>query len=234
MAKVLTFLTIAAAFNVAALASGACQAQEQSGNTQIQDGQEPILKVGNGVSPPRIIHQEEPEFSEQARASRYQGTCVLSVVVGEDGKPRDIKVTRRLGMGLDEKAVEAVQAWRFEPARKDGKPVATMVAVQVDFHLYGNGDARIAKLTRKAAGGDAKAELELSTMYLEGQDVPKNERLGLVFLERAAGHGLPKAQFLLGERVTHETVPLTTLERTCGTRWRRGADTSIVTRRSRN
>ena len=57
-------------------------------------------------------------------------------IVGPDGKPRDIRVHRTLGLGLDEKAVEAVKNWRFEPAMKDGKPVAVQVSAEVSFRLY--------------------------------------------------------------------------------------------------
>jgi TonB family protein len=64
------------------------------------------------------------------------GTVVLWLVVGPDGKPRDIKVLRTLGLGLDEKAIEAVRNWRFEPAMKDNKPVAVQINVEVNFHLY--------------------------------------------------------------------------------------------------
>jgi TonB family protein len=64
------------------------------------------------------------------------GTVVLWLVVGPDGRPRDIKVLRTLGLGLDEKAIEAVKNWRFEPAMKDGKPVSCMINVEVNFHLY--------------------------------------------------------------------------------------------------
>jgi TonB family protein len=56
--------------------------------------------------------------------------------VGPDGRPRDIKVSRQLGMGLDQKAIEAVRMWRFEPATKDGKPVAVQINVEVNFRLY--------------------------------------------------------------------------------------------------
>ncbi|MGO9404461.1 MAG: energy transducer TonB [Terriglobales bacterium] len=93
-------------------------------------------RVGGGVSGPKLIYQPDPEYSEEARKAKYQGTCVLWVVVGADGKPRDIRVARTLGLGLDEKAIEAVKTWRFEPGKKDDKPVATMINVEVTFRLY--------------------------------------------------------------------------------------------------
>lgn len=95
-----------------------------------------IFRVGAGVSPPRPIYQPEPEFSEEARKAKYQGICTLALVVGADGRPSQIRVQSSLGMGLDEKAIEAVKNWRFEPAMKDGHPVAVAIAVEVDFHLY--------------------------------------------------------------------------------------------------
>jgi TonB family protein len=95
-----------------------------------------IFRVGAGVSPPRPIYQPEPEFSEEARKAKYQGICTLALVVGAGGRPSNIHVQSSLGMGLDEKAIEAVKNWRFEPAMKDGHPVAVAIAVEVDFHLY--------------------------------------------------------------------------------------------------
>ena len=95
-----------------------------------------IFHVGGGVSPPRQIYAPEPEFSEEARKAKYQGVCTLGLVVGIDGRPTDIKVLSSLGMGLDEKAIEAVKTWKFEPAMKDGHPVRVAIAVEVDFHLY--------------------------------------------------------------------------------------------------
>jgi protein TonB len=94
------------------------------------------FRVGGGVSAPRAIETPDPEYSEEARKAKYQGTCVLWLIVGPDGKPRDIKVARALGMGLDEKAIEAVRNWKFEPALKDGKPVAVQINVEVNFRLY--------------------------------------------------------------------------------------------------
>jgi protein TonB len=95
-----------------------------------------VFHVGGGVSAPRPVYQPDPEYSEEARKAKYQGTCVLWLVVGPDGRPRDIRVTRTLGLGLDEKAIEAVKTWKFEPAMKDGKAVAVEISVQVDFRLY--------------------------------------------------------------------------------------------------
>ncbi|HKT87436.1 MAG TPA: energy transducer TonB [Candidatus Sulfotelmatobacter sp.] len=95
-----------------------------------------IFHVGGGVSAPRAIYSPEPEFSEEARKAKYQGTCTLALVVGTDGRPSNIRVQSSLGMGLDEKAIEAVKNWKFEPAMKDGHPVRVEIAVEVDFHLY--------------------------------------------------------------------------------------------------
>lgn len=95
-----------------------------------------IFRVGGGVSAPRALDTPDPEYSEEARKAKYQGTCVLWLIVGPDGKPRDVKVARALGMGLDEKAIEAVRNWKFSPAMKDGKPVAVQINVEVNFRLY--------------------------------------------------------------------------------------------------
>jgi protein TonB len=94
------------------------------------------FRIGKGVTPPRVIYQTDPEFSEEARKAKYQGTCVLSVVVDPSGHPTNIHVLSTLGMGLDEKAIESVKNWRFEPGQKDGHAVPVVIAVEVDFHLY--------------------------------------------------------------------------------------------------
>lgn len=95
-----------------------------------------VFRVGGGVSAPKAIYSPDPEYSEEARKAKYQGVCVLWLVVGPDGRPRDIRVARTLGLGLDEKAIEAVKTWRFEPAMKDNKPVAVQINVEVSFRLY--------------------------------------------------------------------------------------------------
>lgn len=94
-----------------------------------------VYTIGKGVSSPVILHKVEPEYSEEARKAKWQGTVQLSVIVDETGHPRDIKVSQSLGLGLDQKAIEAVQQWLFKPGMKDGKPVAVIATIQVTFHL---------------------------------------------------------------------------------------------------
>jgi TonB family protein len=92
-------------------------------------------RIGGGVSAPVPIFQPEPEYSEEARKAKWQGSVLLSLVVDESGKAVQIKVTKSLGLGLDQKAIEAVEKWRFKPGTKDGKPVAVIASVEVNFRL---------------------------------------------------------------------------------------------------
>ncbi len=95
-----------------------------------------LFRVGGGVLPPKELYTPEPEYSDEARKAKYQGVCVLYVEVSPDGTTHNIRVVRSLGLGLDEKAIEAVKKWKFEPAKKDGTPVSVAVNVEVSFHLY--------------------------------------------------------------------------------------------------
>jgi len=90
---------------------------------------------GRGVTPPQLVYKVEPEFSEEARKAKHQGVVVLTIEVDPSGNVRNVRVRQRLGLGLDEKAVEAVSHWRFRPAILDGKPVTTEAVVQVNFQL---------------------------------------------------------------------------------------------------
>ena len=93
-------------------------------------------RIGGGVTAPVAIYDPDPEYSEEARLAKYQGTVGLWVVVSADGKAHEIRVLRSLGMGLDEKAIEAVRGWKFEPGKKDGVPVAVEIGVDVTFRLF--------------------------------------------------------------------------------------------------
>lgn len=94
-----------------------------------------VTHVGGGVSKPVVLYSVEPEFSEEARKAKFSGNVEVYLWVDADGKPSHIRVVRGVGMGLDEKAVEAVRQYRFRPAMKDGKPVAVDLYVDVDFQI---------------------------------------------------------------------------------------------------
>jgi len=94
-----------------------------------------VFRVGGGVSAPALIHRVDPEYSEEARKAKHQGTVELYVEVEADGRAHKIVVRRGLGLGLDEKAIEAVRQWRFKPAMKNGKPVTVGALVTVHFRL---------------------------------------------------------------------------------------------------
>lgn len=96
-----------------------------------------LYQVGGRVSAPEVIHSVEAEFSDEARRAKYQGICMISLIVDAQGNPQDIHVVQQLGMGLDEKAIEAIRQYKFRPAMKDGKtPVPVMIQIEVDFRLY--------------------------------------------------------------------------------------------------
>ena len=94
-----------------------------------------VFRIGGGVSAPRLTYKVEPEYSEEARKAKYQGTVVLAIEVWPDGKAHNIRVIRSLGLGLDEKAIGAVQQWRFVPGKKDKLPVKVRANVEVNFRL---------------------------------------------------------------------------------------------------
>lgn len=94
-----------------------------------------VFRVGGGVSQPAVIFKVDPEYSEEARKAKYSGTVMLSVVVDSEGKARDIHVVKSLGMGLDEKAIEAVEKWKFKPGMKGGQAVNVRATIEVNFRL---------------------------------------------------------------------------------------------------
>lgn len=119
------------------IGTGCCGGVGPSSGPGVGEGPSGIYPAGKmGVTVPEVIYNPEPSFSEEARKAKAQGIVLLLLVVGKDGRTYDIRVGQSLGMGLDEKAIEAVSRWRFRPATLNGQPVATQVAVQVDFHLY--------------------------------------------------------------------------------------------------
>jgi TonB family protein len=103
--------------------------------TQTAAAAPPATKVGNGVRPPVLLSKIEPEYSPEGLTAKYQGTVILSVVIGTDGQATDLQLVKSLGFGLDEKAAEAVSQWHFSPGQKDGTPVPVQATIEVNFRL---------------------------------------------------------------------------------------------------
>jgi len=115
---------------LAALVSAQSQDPDFTGGT--------VYRAGGDVKPPSLVSKVEPSYSDEARNAKISGSVLLAVVVDPTGVPRDIRVTRSLGLGLDEKAIEAVSKWRFAPGMKDGKPVSVRATIDVSFRLLDN------------------------------------------------------------------------------------------------
>ena len=95
-----------------------------------------VRQVGGGVSAPQLVFKVEAEFSEEARKAKVSGNVVVGLIVDEKGNATHVHVVRGLGMGLDEKAIEAVRQFRFKPAMENGKPVKVEVNVEVNFQIF--------------------------------------------------------------------------------------------------
>ena len=95
-----------------------------------------LRHIGGGVSAPVPLFTPEPEFSEEARKAKASGNVIVYLQVDEQGRPLHVRVLRGLGMGLDEKAVAAVQQYRFKPALENGHPVRVEMNVDVNFQIF--------------------------------------------------------------------------------------------------
>jgi TonB family protein len=96
-----------------------------------------LAQVGGRVSAPVALFQPEAEFSDEARRAKYQGVCLVGLIVDAQGNPQNVHILRALGMGLDDKAMDAVRKYKFKPAMRDGKtPVAVNLQIEVNFRLY--------------------------------------------------------------------------------------------------
>jgi TonB family protein len=123
------------------LVEGTCEPskqpdESQKGQVVAEENGVKIYRVGANVTAPRTKYAPDPEYSEVARARKFQGVTILQVTVGPNGKPENIQICAPLGMGLDEAALNAVRQWRFEPAKRDGVPVAVRINVEINFNLY--------------------------------------------------------------------------------------------------
>jgi TonB family protein len=124
-----------------------------SGSTSSQGTSVSPYGVGGDVTAPVPVYKPEPAYSEEARRAKFQGTTVLWIVVDASGQVSDVHVTRPLGMGLDEKAIQAIRTWQFKPATRKGSPVRVRVIVEITFRLF-NG-CRVPFANAEMDGDDA-------------------------------------------------------------------------------
>lgn len=126
-----TLIRTAVAFAVVLAAIGTIGLR----SSRAQDTPEHVYKVGDGVTSPKLLYRVEPQYTEEARANKVDGTVVLNVVVGTDGQAHEISVVKGVGSGLDLMAMQAIAKWRFEPGTLDGQPVAVRATIEVNFKL---------------------------------------------------------------------------------------------------
>lgn len=99
-------------------------------------GQEKVYRVGEeGVTPPKVLYKTEPAYTEEARNAKIEGVVELAVEIDPDGLAQDIQVRKSLDGGLDQSAIAAIGQWRFQPGRKNGKPVRVAAKIEVNFRL---------------------------------------------------------------------------------------------------
>lgn len=117
------------------LSCGVIAAQEKSDNGAQSAENDTVYEPGDDLTPPKGVYTPNPEYSEKARKKEISGTVVVELVITAGGKVRDVKVTKSLEPSLDQQAIAAVQTWKFEPATKDGKPVAVHIHAEVTFRI---------------------------------------------------------------------------------------------------
>lgn len=194
----------------------------------LAQAREPI-RVGPGVTPPRVLQKAEPEYTAEARQQGVQGTLLLALTIDEQGRPVHISVISPIGFGLDERAVETVAKWRFAPATKDGKPVAVTANLEMTFQFLGawydekaekrwtqyNGtnntlgnpssdpkrvERAVASMQELAAQRYVPAQYMLGMWKLTGKHVAKDEAAGLDLVRKAADKNHGPAIFELARR----------------------------------
>jgi len=105
----------------------------QKANAAAPKVPEGVLRIGGDIAPPKPLTKGEPSYSEDARLAQLSGTVAVSLTVGADGFAHDMQIVRSLGLGLDQKAIDAIGKWTFQPATKDGQPVPVTAMVEVNF-----------------------------------------------------------------------------------------------------
>jgi TonB family protein len=120
-----------------ALGAGyACAQQVTAPTTPAPSDAPRLYRVGSGVTAPTILHAVPAKFSEEASAEKFTGVCLVTLIVDAHGMPQGARVVRKLGHGLDEQALAAINHYQFNPAMFEGRPVPVRITMQVEFKLY--------------------------------------------------------------------------------------------------
>ncbi len=141
---------------------------------------------------PVLTQQVEPAYTKEARKRNISGDILLSLVVDADGTPKNIKVVSPLGLGLDEKAIEAVSKWRFKPGTKNGVPVPVMAQVEVSFRLCGENCGTLTQSER------ARVMFNLAILQLQGGPNQPDPHAAFQTMQKAVAMEYPPAETRLG------------------------------------
>jgi periplasmic protein TonB len=116
-----------------AFISSGCVLHAQDQQDKTSDA---VYEIGDDVTAPKPVYTPNPEYVDKARREKINGVVVVAMIVTAEGKVRDVKVIKSLDPGLDKQAITAVRTWKFEPATKEGKPIAVHLKAEVNFRLY--------------------------------------------------------------------------------------------------
>jgi TonB family protein len=146
-----------------------------------------VYRPGVNVQAPVVVGKPKPEYSQEARLAKLEGSVLLTLIVAKDGEVREVHVERPLGLGLDEKAIENVHGWKFDPGTKDGSPVEVQVNGEVFFrqprHLW---DWHLVRTAFDPPKGGSRPTV-LKAQYPPASDIEENVSVQMSFEVDADG-----------------------------------------------
>ena len=161
-------------------------------------GQDDVYEIGPRVKSPTIISKVDPSYSPEGLKALIQGTCVIEIVVNEQGRTSEISVVSPLGFGLDEAAQSAIERWRFNPGTMDGKPVKVRAIIEVNFRLSGQ------SYDHKAE--ERRSDYNVAASHLTGSD-PKLRQRGIETIQKLSKQQYPPAMFSEAKLIENGLIP---------------------------
>ena len=161
---------------------------------QLQD--RAAYRVGGGVAPPQLTYRVEPEFTELARDAGFQGTVHVDLIVDAEGRVKDPHVAKKVGLGLDEQALAAVETWKFRPGSKEGQPVPVYAQVAVTFQLLDSRDS--SWMASASTSEDRALQARLGKAFYWGRNVTQDYAEALNWFQKAAAQDDARSESYLG------------------------------------